>query len=272
VTLTSPERVLWPEAAFTKRDAADYYRAVWPVLEPHVVDRPLTVLRIPEGVDGPRWYMTRCRGGLRTRRVPGRSGTPQEYCLVDSLDDLLRLVNMGGVELHPLLSRGPDVDRATHLVFDLDPGPPADAVDCIPVALSIRDELPAAVVKTSGSLGLHVTVPLPEPLPFEDTKAAARALARRLAGPRVTDRPARAERAGKVFVDWNQNDRTKSIVAPYSLRALPFPTVSTPLSWEELETATHARDLVFLARDVLARLSARGSPQPSAPRASRRTA
>jgi bifunctional non-homologous end joining protein LigD len=145
-------------------------------------------------------------------------------------------------------------------VFDLDPGPPADVLDCVPVARAIRDELPAAIVKTSGSLGLHVTVPLAEPLPFEETKAAARAVARRLAGERVTDRPARAARAGKVFVDWNQNDRTKSIVAPYSLRALPFPTVSTPLDWEELEAATHARDLVFLAGDVLARLSPQGSP------------
>ena len=263
--LTSPDRVLWPEAGFTKGDAADYYRAVWPVLEPHVVDRPLTVLRIPEGVEGPRWYMTQCRGGLRTRRVPGRTGTPQDYCLVDTLDDLLRLVNMGGLELHPLLSRGEDVSRATHLVLDLDPGAPADVLDCVAVALAIRDELPAALVKTSGSLGLHVTVPLDEPLPFAETKAAARALARRLAGPRVTDTADRATRAGKVFVDWNQNDATKSIVAPYSLRALPFPTVSTPLAWEELEAATGARDLVFLAADVLARVSAPAPPSPSAP-------
>ena len=260
MTLTSPDRVLWPEARFTKRDAADYYAAVWPVLEPHVADRPLTVYRFPEGVDGPRWYMTQCRGGFRTRRVPGRTGRPQDYCLVDSLDDLLRLVNMGGLELHPLLSRGDEVERATQIVFDLDPGPPADVLDCARVALAIRDALPEAWVKTSGSLGLHVVVPLDEPLPFEETKAVARALAGRLVSETVTDRPQRALRAARVFVDWNQNDRTKSIVAPYSLRALPWPTVSTPLEWAELERARSLRDLVFLAGDVLERVRRSRSP------------
>jgi len=259
VTLTSPERVLWPEAGFTKRDAAEYYADVWPVLEPHLDDRPLTVYRFPEGVEGPRWYMTQCRGGFRTRRVPGRTGKPQDYCLVDSLDDLLRLVNMGGLELHPLLSRGEDVERTTQIVFDLDPGPPADVVDCIRVALAIRDVFPAARAKTSGSVGLHVVVPLDEPLPFDETKAAARELALRLAADdvRVTDRPQRSLRAGKVLVDWNQNDRTKSLVAPYSLRALPWPTVSTPVEWAELERARDARDLVFLADDVRKRVVSR---------------
>ena len=257
MTLTSPERVLWPEAGFTKRDAADYYAVVWPVLAPHLADRPLTVYRFPEGVEGPRWYMTQCRGGFRTRRVPGRTGKPQDYCLVDSLDDLLRLVNMGGLELHPLLSRGEEVERATQIVFDLDPGPPAGVLDCVPVALAIRDAFPAAHPKTSGSLGLHVVVPLDEPQPFEETKAAARELARRLAedDSRVTDRPQRALRAGRVLVDWNQNDRTKSLVAPYSLRALPWPTVSTPLEWAELERAQDVRDLVFLADEVRERVS-----------------
>ena len=260
--LTSPERVLWPEARFTKRDAADYYTAVWPVIEPHLAGRPLTVYRFPEGVDGPRWYMTQCRGGFRTRRVAGRTGKPQDYCLVDTLDDLLRLVNMGGLELHPLLSCGANVERATQIVFDLDPGPPADVLDCVPVALSIRDEYPAAWVKTSGSIGLHVIVPLDEPQPFEATKAAARGLGRRLAAAdqRVTDRPQRALRAGRVLVDWNQNDRTKSLVAPYSLRALPWPTVSTPVGWAELERARDVRDLVFLADEVRERVSRSLSP------------
>jgi len=263
--LTSPDRVLWPEAGFTKRDAAGYYRGVWAALAPHVLDRPLTVFRFPEGVEGPRWYMTQCRGGLRTRRVPARTGRPQDYCLVETLDDLLRLVNMGGLELHPLLSRGPDVDRATHVVFDLDPGPPADVVACVPVALAVRAAFPRALVKTSGSLGLHVFVPLDEPLPFAETKAVARDLARRLAHELegVTDRPARTLRPGKVFVDWNQNDRTKSLVAPYSLRALPWPTVSTPLAWEELERARGAGDLLFLAGDVVERV--RRSPPPWSP-------
>jgi bifunctional non-homologous end joining protein LigD len=251
--ITSPDRVLWPEAGFTKRDAADYYTAVAPALLPAIADRPLTVYRFPEGVDGPRWYMTQCRGGFRTRRVPGRTGKPQDYCLVDSLDDLLRLVNMGGLELHPLLSRGDDVERATDLVFDLDPGPPAAVLDCARVALALRERFPHARVKTSGSLGLHVFVPLDDPLPFEATKATAREVAQSLGGIATAD-PRRAHRAGKVFVDWNQNDRTKSLVAPWSLRALPWPTVSTPLAWDELERATSARDLVFLADEALARL------------------
>jgi bifunctional non-homologous end joining protein LigD len=247
--------MLWPAAGFTKRDAADYYIAVARALLPHLVDRPLTVLRFPEGVEGPRWYQTRCRGPFRTRRVAGRTGTPQDYCLVDDVDDLLRLVNMGALELHPLLSRGDDVTRATHVVFDLDPGPPADVVDCVPVALALRERFPSATVKTSGSVGLHVSVPLPELLPFEETKALARDVARSLGG-NVIDDPRRGARAGNVFVDWNQNDRTKSVVAPYSLRALPWPTVSTPLGWDELERVRSADELVFLPRDVLARLPA----------------
>ena len=252
--ITSPDRVLWPEAGFTKGDAADYYAAVAPVLLPFLEDRPLTLFRFPEGVNGPRWYQTQCRGGFRTRRVPGRTGTPQDYCLVDSVDDLMRLVNMGALELHPLLSRGEDVERATDLVFDLDPGPPADALDCVPVALALRERYPRARVKTSGSLGLHVFVPLDEPLPFERTKRLTREAARALPG--VTTSQRRADRAGKVLVDWNQNDRTKSLVAPWSLRALPWPTVSMPLSWEELEAARDLRDLVFLPRAALARVGA----------------
>jgi bifunctional non-homologous end joining protein LigD len=259
MTITTPERMLWPEARFTKRDAADYYTAVAPVLLPHLADRPLTVLRFPEGVDGPRWYQTQCRGPFRTRRVPGRTGRPQDYCLVDDLDGLLALVNMGALELHPLLSRGDDVERATYLVFDLDPGPPADVVDCARVALALRDEFPRALVKTTGSLGLHVFVPLDEPTPFEETKAWGREVARRI-GQGVTDTQRREQRAGKVLVDWNQNDRTKSLVAPYSLRALPWPTVSTPLRWEEVERAGDAHELVFLPRDVIARVTAAPSP------------
>jgi bifunctional non-homologous end joining protein LigD len=250
--ITTPERVLWPEAGFTKADAAAYYETVAPSLLPHLANRPVTLFRFPEGVDGPRWFQTQCRGPFRTRRVAGRTGKPQDYCLVDSVDDLLRLVNLGALELHPLLSRGDDVERATHLVFDLDPGPPADVLDCVPVALALRERFPDALVKTSGSLGLHVFVPLDEALPFEATKRMARGTARELPG--VTTSQRRADRAGRVLVDWNQNDRTKSLVAPYSLRALPWPTVSTPVSWAELAAARELRDLVFLPEEVVTRL------------------
>ena len=266
LTLSSPERVLWPEARFTKADLLDYYTRVAPTLLPHIAGRPLTLGRFPEGVDRYGWYQTQCRGRpewMRTRRV----GT-QDYCIVDDLPSLLWAANIGGIELHPLLARAERVEEPTLVVFDLDPGPPAGIVECCAVALALREELVehdlVAFPKTSGSLGLHVYVPLNAPHVYDETKRFARSVAQALAEryPRlVVDRIAKAVRRGKVFVDWGQNDATKSTVAPYSLRGMPWPVASVPVTWDEVEHAAAARraeDLTFLAPDVLERVERLG--------------
>ena len=242
--LTTLERALWREPAFTKADLLDYYVRVAPALLPHLADRPVTLVRFPEGVERQGWYQTQCRGPawMRTRTVAGRTGAPQSYCVVDDVASLLWLGNVGALELHPLFSRGENVLEPTVVVFDLDPGPPATILECCEVAQRLRAELERrglqSFSKTSGLLGLHVVVPLNTPVSFEETKLFARDVAAALVRSQpeqVVDRPARALRGGKVLVDWGQNDRTKSLPAPYSLRAAEVPAVSMPLAWGQVE-------------------------------------
>jgi bifunctional non-homologous end joining protein LigD len=257
VDVTSRERVLWPETGFTKGDLADYYRAVAPTLVPHLAGRPVTLRRFPEGVEGPSWFQDECRGApawMTTASVRGR-----RFCVLDSVDALVWVANLSAIELHPYGLRTDEPERATDVVFDLDPGEGATAVDCCAVAVRIRQHFPDARVKTSGLLGLHVYVP--RRAPFADTKTLARNVAAELAAETpelVTTTQKRAARRGKVLVDWLQNDPTRSTVAPYSLRAAPWPLASTPLSWDEVERAKEPRELVFTAEDVLARLDRYG--------------
>lgn len=271
VRLTHPERVLWPRVRFTKRHLIDYLVAVAPVLLPHIRGRGLTLRRFPEGVDGPGWFQAECRGGpdwMRTFDVVGREGRTWRYCVVDDAAGLVWAANLGTLELHPFLSTIDRPAEPTALVLDLDPGPPAGLVECARVALLLRARLAdlglAAYPKTSGSVGLHVYVPLAPGHTFEQTKAFARSLAAQLTaahGDLTTDVIDRSTRAGLVYLDWIQNDASRSTVAPYSLRATPWPLVSTPVLWDELEYAVEARraeSLVFTPRDVLARIDRLG--------------
>ena len=271
MTISNVDKVLWPHVGFTKGDMVAYYEAVAPVLLPYLAGRPLTMRRFPDGIDELGWYQYECRGApawLRTVDVPYRDGTARRFCVVDDAAALLWVVNLATIELHPLLFRAEAPDHPSYVVFDLDPGPPADVVDCARVALFVRSELEqrglSSVAKTSGSLGLHVYVPLDGTTRFGDAKAFARVVARELtrAHPdRVVDRNARALRGGKVLLDWLQNDPARSTVAPYSLRALPWPTVSTPVTWEEVETTAMtgaAEPLTFTAADVVRRVAAHG--------------
>jgi bifunctional non-homologous end joining protein LigD len=260
VRLTSLDRVVFPATGFTKGELVSYYEAVAPVLLPHLVDRPLTVARFPEGVDGYGWYQTQCRGPEWMRR---RTVGTQSYCVIDNLDGLLWLVNAGTVELHPLLSRGDRTDEATELVLDLDPGPPASLAECAEAALALRPLLRErgleACVKTSGALGLHVYAPLAPAQPFAETKKLARQLAAELVALRpdlAVDRQPRALRRGKVLVDWGQNAATRSLAAPYSVRAGDVPRVSTPVAWDELELDPRA--LVFEPGEVVERVERAG--------------
>jgi bifunctional non-homologous end joining protein LigD len=271
LALTNLDKVLWPEAGRTKAWMIDYYARVAPTLLAHLEDRPVTMRRFPDGVDGPSWHQNECRGEpdwFHVFETSGRGGRRLRFCLVDDLASLTWLANQGTVELHPFQWRIESPREPTALVFDLDPGAPADIVASANAALWLRDLLAEigldAYPKTSGSLGVHLHVPLGAPHDGEELKALARTLAEELARrhpEHVVAEMQKTLRAGKVFVDWLQNDPTRQTVAPYSLRGLPWPTVATPLMWDEVEAAVRSGspgELTFLAEDVLGRLERHG--------------
>jgi bifunctional non-homologous end joining protein LigD len=273
VPVRNLDKVLYPEAGFTKRDVIDYYVRISPALLPHLHERPLTLKRYPEGVEGAFFYEKRCPSyrpsWLRTAPIWSEGNREDiRYCLVDDVAALVWLGSIADLELHTPLALARDFERPTTLAFDLDPGPPADVVSCCEVALHLRrlmDRLGlASYPKTSGSKGLQVYVPLDGSESYDVTKAFAHAVARLLerAHPDlVVERMAKSLRGGKVLVDWSQNDRNKTTVCAYSLRARSRPTVSTPLRWSEVEHAARARrgdGLAFEARDVLERVAKHG--------------
>jgi bifunctional non-homologous end joining protein LigD len=264
---------MYPAAGFTKGDVIDYYARVADWLLPHVRHRPLTLRRFPNGVEGPSRFEKCCPDRrpdwLPVAWIPIRSrGADKPFCMVEDLASLVWLANQANLELHPMLSTADDVDRPTAVAFDLDPGPPATLVDCVDVALLLRGTLDGigleSHAKSSGGKGLHVMVPLNTPVDFTATRAFARTVAELMAArlpDRVTSRISRADRGGRVLVDWGQNARHKSIVSVYSLRAGPLPTVSMPVGWQELEAVAASRRADRLAPDpatALERLKAEG--------------
>jgi bifunctional non-homologous end joining protein LigD len=265
VTISNPDKVLWPEAGFTKRDMIDYYVAAAPTLLPHLDGRALTMHRFPDGVDEWHWYQYECRGApewLRTADIPYRDGTRRTFCIVDSVDALVWVANLAAIELHTYANRVADPEHPSWIVFDLDPGQSADVADSARVALALRDRLERdglrGFAKTSGLAGLHVYVPLNGTATFDDAKTYARTIAHALAEEqpaRVVARNPKRLRGGKVLVDWLQNDPARSMVAPYSLRGMIFPTVSMPVTWDEVE---RGEPLVFIARDTVPRIEAHG--------------
>jgi bifunctional non-homologous end joining protein LigD len=263
--LTNLEKVLWPEAKRTKAWLIEYYTRVAPVLLPHLEGRPLTMRRFPDGVDGISWHQNECRGEpawFHVLETPGKGGRILRFCVVDDLSSLVWVANTGTLELHPFQWTVDAPRRPTTLVFDLDPGPPAGLEECARVAVLLRDVLAelglVAFPKTSGSLGLHLHVPLGKPHEGEHVKRFARTVAEALARAHpdaVIAEVDKSRRAGKVFLDWLQNDPTRQTVAPYSLRGLAWPTVATPVTWAEVEQADA---LTFLGDDVLARIERDG--------------
>jgi bifunctional non-homologous end joining protein LigD len=262
VRITHPGRVIWPGTGTRKRDLVDYLLAVAPALLPHLRRRATMLWRFPEGVDGPGWFQAQCRGRppwVETFDVVGRRGETLRYCVIEEPATLAWLANLGTIEFHP---HGWYIDRPTipdHVVFDLDPGPPAGLREAADAALTIADRLRTAglvpIVKTSGSLGLHVAAPLDESETFSRAKAFARQLAEELAtgsAGLVIARSERNARAGRVYLDWIQNDRNRQLVAPYSPRATDVPQVSTPLTWPEIESA--ARGEVAALRPTFAQV------------------
>lgn len=263
--LTNLDKVLWPDAGRTKAWLIEYYTRIAPVLLPHIAGRPLTLRRFPDGVRGVSWHQNECRGEpewFHVLETPGKAGRVLRFCVVDDLSSLIWVANQGALELHPFQWSVDAPRLPTSLVFDLDPGQPAGLAECAKVALLLRgllDELGlVSFPKTSGSLGLHVHVPLGAPHEGEHAKRFARAVAEALAQAHpdtVIAEVDKSRRAGKVFIDWLQNDPTRQTVAPYSLRGLAWPTVATPVTWAEVE---RGGALTFLGEDVLARVEQLG--------------
>jgi bifunctional non-homologous end joining protein LigD len=274
LSLSNLDKPMYPEAGFLKGHVIDYYTRIAPVLLPHLRDRPLTLKRYPDGVQGPHFYEKQCPSHapewVQTTTVGSsraRDGKIR-FCLAQDLPTLVWLANLADLELHTSLATAHDYSRPTVLAFDLDPGAPATIVECAEVALELRTIFEhlemQAFPKTSGSKGMQVYVPLNTPVDYRRTSGFARGLAQLLERRRrdlVVSEMSKSLRKGKVFVDWSQNAQFKTTVCVYSLRALPRPTVSTPLLWEEVEAVTESRDpadLVFTSAEVLERVAEHG--------------
>ena len=271
--ISNLEKVLYPATGFTKKDVIDYYARIAPALLPHLHNRALTRKRYPDGVEGepffeknapmhkPDWVKT----------VPvwsGRNRRTVHYVLCDDLATLIWLANLAALELHPSLALATDITCPTVMVFDLDPGPPANIVQCCQVAIWLREIFEhlglKSFPKTSGSKGLQLYVPLNTPTTFDATKLFSHALAQLLEQEHrdlVVSDMKKNIRAGKVFVDWSQNDEHKTTIAVYSLRARERPTVSTPVTWDEVERTRKNKDaglLVFESSQTIARFEKMG--------------
>jgi bifunctional non-homologous end joining protein LigD len=245
LSVSNLSKVLYPKVGFTKGQVIDYYVRIAPVLLPHLQDRPLTMKRYPNGVDKEFFYEKNCPthrpNWVKTAKVWSEGNNRyMNYCLAQDLPTLVWAANLADLELHTSLAKKNDVAKPTMMVFDLDPGAPADIVQCCQVGLWLRDLLGAmklkAFAKTSGSKGLQVYVPLNTPVTFDQTKDLSRALAQLLEnehGNLLTSNMSKSVRKGKVFVDWSQNDEHKTTICVYSLRAKEEPTVSTPVTWDE---------------------------------------
>ena len=273
LSVSNLDKVLYPKVAFTKGQVIDYYIRIAPVLLPHLKDRPLTMKRYPNGVDAEFFYEKNCPSHrpkwVKTAKVwsEGNNRT-MNYCLAQDLPTLVWAANLADLELHTSLAKKDDVTRPTMMVFDLDPGAPADIVQCCQVGLWLRDLLVKmklkSFVKTSGSKGLQVYVPLNTSVTFDQTKDLSRALAQHLEGEHgnlVTSNMSKSVRKGKVFVDWSQNDEHKTTICVYSLRAREEPTVSTPVTWDEVANCLKKKKvdlLKFRSDKVIARIEKSG--------------
>jgi len=269
LSLSNLDKILYPVTGFTKAEVIDYYARIADAMVPHIADRGVTLRRFPDGVEATGFFEKRCASHrpewLGTAPGPGDRGGPIGYCVLAETAALVWAANMAALEIHAPMARADDIDSPTMVVFDLDPGEPATIVECCQVGLDIRDLLDELGLechpKTSGSKGLQVYVPLNLPHSHDHASSFAQAVAQLLEQRhplRVTSVMNRALRKNKVFIDWSQNSRHKTTIAPYSLRARPEPTVATPLEWEEVEAGAEGEPLVFTAPAVLERVDQRG--------------
>jgi bifunctional non-homologous end joining protein LigD len=271
--LSNLEKVYWPEVGFTKAQMIDYYTRIAPVLLPHLRNRPLTLKRYPDGVDGQMFYEKNCPKHrppwVGTAKIwSGGNNRYMDYCMVQDLPTMVWVAQLGTIELHTSLSTYPKVSQPRALVFDLDPGPPATIVECCQVGMSVREWFQEhglqTFAKTSGSKGLQLYVPLNTRIDYQQTKHISKGLAQKLERERpnqVVHMQRKTLREGRVLIDWSQNDEYKTTVNVYSLRARARPTVSTPVTWEEVEGCLEAGDpnlLVFESEAVLERVERLG--------------
>jgi len=264
------DKVLYPETGFTKAEVIDYYVRVAPAMLPHIADRGVTLRRYPNGVDAASFFEKRCPSHrpewVGTFAGPGDRNGTIGYCALDSVAALAWSANLAALEIHAPMARGVDIESPTMCVFDLDPGPKTGIEECAEVAIDIRDVLDRlaglqCLTKTSGSKGLQLYVPLNTPHTHEHCSEFALAVAQVLEKHhpgRVTSVMKKTARPGKVFIDWSQNSRHKTTAAVYTLRARPHPTVSTPVTWAEVEEAAEGTPLSFEAPEVLQRIEEHG--------------
>ena len=272
LTLSNLDKVLYPEAGFTKAQVIDYYERIARVMLPHIESRAVTIKRYPEGVNADFFYQKNAPAHrpdwvpTATMASPGSTKSREtiEYILGGDLPTLIWAANLAALELHTPMWRYPRIGEPDLLVFDLDPGPPATIVECCHVALLLRPLVAelgfTPVAKTSGGKGLQLYAAVAG-MTSQQTSDLAKDLAERLEQEQpelIVSRMTKALRPGKVLIDWSQNNAAKTTVAPYSLRARSQPTVSTPVSWDEVEGCKRASDLVFTADDVVARVADMG--------------
>jgi bifunctional non-homologous end joining protein LigD len=275
LTLTNLDKVLYPDVGFTKGEVIDYYARIGPVLLPHLADRPATFKRYPNGVEGKFFFEknvpSHAPDWVRTVNLPTPGSTKAretiDFTILRDLPTLVWAANLAALELHvPMWRVGPrgKVHDPDLLVFDLDPGPPATIVECCEVAQLLRsvlaDDRLTAYPKTSGSKGMQLYVPV-RGANWQAIHAYAKQLSERLADERadlVVWQMKKDLRGGKVLIDWSQNNAAKTTIAVYSLRARPQPTVSTPITWDEVAACTSPDELVFTAPQVLARVDSDG--------------
>ncbi|HVE68125.1 MAG TPA: non-homologous end-joining DNA ligase, partial [Solirubrobacteraceae bacterium] len=271
IRYSNRDKVLYPASGFTKGQVIDYYAAIAPAMVPHLEGRPVTLKRYPNGVEDKFFYEKQCPSHrpewVRTAPIQASDKTI-DFCVVDDEPTLLWLANLAALELHTSLSRVEAIASPTMVVFDLDPGPGMGILDCCEVALWVRDAFAGlglrTFVKTSGSKGLHAYIPLNSGATYAQTKPFAKAVAELMEkhhGERVVSRMTKRLREGRVLVDWSQNDEAKTTVCAYSLRAREHATVSTPVSWDEVEAAMKSGNedaLRFEAPDVIERVRKHG--------------
>jgi bifunctional non-homologous end joining protein LigD len=277
--LSNLDKVMYPAVGFTKGHVIDYYTRIAPVMLGHLRDRPLTRIRYPNGVDEKFFYEKNCPdhrpdwvqvARINTRGTgrwgsEGRGPRDIDFCLASDLATMVWLANLAALELHTSLGTATAYDRPTMVAFDLDPGPPATIVECCRVALLLRDMFErlgmSCFPKTSGSKGMQVYLPLNTPATYDETTPFSRAVAELLEQEHadlVVSQQNKELRKGKVLVDWSQNVDFKTTVCAYSLRARERPTVSTPLTWDEVEAAREPEELRFEADEVLERVERHG--------------
>jgi bifunctional non-homologous end joining protein LigD len=263
IELSNLDKVMYPKAGFTKGQVIEYYARVGPYILPHLKDRPVTLKRYPDGVKGEHFYEKNAPSftpaWVKRFAIPSETrGTPINYILINDLPTLLWSANLANLEIHPFLSKAPDIDVPTMVVFDLDPGEGVDVLSSCKAALLVKELLERlqlkSLVKVSGSKGIHLHVPLNTRVTYEMTQPFARSIAVALENEHpdfIVSEMAKAKRKGKVFIDWSQNSRYKSTVAVYSLRAKhDVPYVAAPVTWKELETALKKADASSLFFDT----------------------